>query len=165
MSLGENIKKLRIYRGLKQSELADMANISRISVGNYERDERNPSADITTRIAKALGVNIDDLIWSNADDIIDELSNSLVQYNVNENINMRTSKIHSIFEAQLSLLGYKLDTVPYLEAYYITDNEGNKIQFNLGEIEKLEEENLSYLKYKFDELLKKHKQENKMSKK
>lgn len=56
--IGEKIKQLRIEKGLKQSELAEKAGISRVSVGFYERNERQPTIEIAIRIAHALGVSI-----------------------------------------------------------------------------------------------------------
>ena len=62
MTLGINIKKIRLERNLKQSELADMAKISRVAIGNYERGTREPTATILNKIATALGVTINDLV-------------------------------------------------------------------------------------------------------
>ncbi|MCB2294681.1 helix-turn-helix domain-containing protein [Clostridium algoriphilum] len=62
MSLGINIKKMRLEKNLKQSELAEMAKISRVAIGNYERGTREPTATILNKIATALGVTINDLV-------------------------------------------------------------------------------------------------------
>ena len=62
MTLGINIKKIRLERNLKQSELAEMAKISRVAIGNYERGTREPTATILHKIATALGVTINDLV-------------------------------------------------------------------------------------------------------
>jgi transcriptional regulator with XRE-family HTH domain len=62
MTLGINIKKIRLEKNLKQSELADMAKISRVAIGNYERGTREPTATILNKIATALGVTINDLV-------------------------------------------------------------------------------------------------------
>lgn len=42
MTIGEKIKELRINKGLKQSELAEKAGVSRVAIGNYERNARQP---------------------------------------------------------------------------------------------------------------------------
>lgn len=65
MSVGENIKKYRKLKGLKQSELAELANISRVAIGNYERNDRTPTVDILSNIANALNVDINLLIDNN----------------------------------------------------------------------------------------------------
>lgn len=58
MTIGETIKQLRLEKGLKQEELAQMANISRVSIGNYERGTRTPTTEIANSIAKALNVPV-----------------------------------------------------------------------------------------------------------
>lgn len=63
--LGAFIKELRLKRGLKQSELAQMASISREAVGNYERGDRIPNIEITQKIATALEVDINELLDKN----------------------------------------------------------------------------------------------------
>lgn len=65
MSIGENIKKYRIEKNLKQSELAERAGISRVAVGNYERGERTPNIDILKKIANALEIPISILTGEN----------------------------------------------------------------------------------------------------
>lgn len=54
MDLGSKIKELRKEKGMKQSELAEKAGISRVAVGNYERNDRLPDAEILSRLAIAL---------------------------------------------------------------------------------------------------------------
>lgn len=63
--LGAFIKELRLKRGLKQSELAQMAGVSREAVGNYERGDRIPNIEITQKIATALEVDINELLDEN----------------------------------------------------------------------------------------------------
>ncbi|UYZ34985.1 helix-turn-helix domain-containing protein [Clostridium beijerinckii] len=61
MSLSDNLKRIRINRKLTQKELAEKSGITRESIGNYERGDRTPPADILKKIADALGVSIDTL--------------------------------------------------------------------------------------------------------
>lgn len=68
MDLGSIIKDLRKKKGMKQSELANKAGISRVAVGNYERNERTPNAEILLKLATALDVSILDLMNLSADD-------------------------------------------------------------------------------------------------
>ncbi|MGK0469050.1 helix-turn-helix domain-containing protein [Clostridium sp.] len=79
MTLGINIKKIRLERNLKQSELADMAKISRVAIGNYERGTREPTATILNKIATALGVTINDLVEkiSFEGDTLEEITSQL----------------------------------------------------------------------------------------
>lgn len=62
MTIGERIRALRKEKGLKQEALAKKAEVSRVSIGFYERDDRMPPADIATRIADALEVDVDYLL-------------------------------------------------------------------------------------------------------
>lgn len=57
MQLGDRIREIRVSKQMKQSDLAEKAGISRVAVGNYERNDRQPTADILKRIATALGVD------------------------------------------------------------------------------------------------------------
>lgn len=60
--IGENIKRYRLEKSLTQKELAEKSGITRESIGNYERGDRTPPADILNKIALALDVTTDDLI-------------------------------------------------------------------------------------------------------
>lgn len=61
MNIGEKIKSLRIKKGMTQQELAEKSNISRVSVGNYERGDRVPNIEVISNIANALGVTVNEL--------------------------------------------------------------------------------------------------------
>ena len=62
MSLGEQIRKARQRYGFSQDELAKKAGISRVSIGNYERDTRTPKSDVLQKIAAALRTSTDYLL-------------------------------------------------------------------------------------------------------
>lgn len=51
------LKQLRILRGLKQKELADMLGISAQQLNNYEGGSSNPGNKILPALADALGVS------------------------------------------------------------------------------------------------------------
>ena len=73
MSIGERIKQLRIEKGWKQKQLAEIVDISRESIGNYERGTRIPSAEIASRIATALDVPVGVLLGEDVDVIFSKL--------------------------------------------------------------------------------------------
>ncbi len=56
------LKQLRLLKGLSQETLADLAGLHRTYVGSVERSERNISIDNMERLAKALEVDIIDLL-------------------------------------------------------------------------------------------------------
>lgn len=57
MNIGNNIKKIRIKKEMTQESLAEKSGISRVAIGNYERDDRSPNIHILNKIAEALGVD------------------------------------------------------------------------------------------------------------
>ena len=68
--IGNNIKKLRLAKNWTQKDLAIKSNITRESIGNYERGDRIPPSDILNKIATALQVPISDLIDNKDTDLI-----------------------------------------------------------------------------------------------
>jgi transcriptional regulator with XRE-family HTH domain len=58
------LKEIRQSRGLSQEGLADRAGLHRTYVGSVERAERNVSIDNMERIARALEVDITELLRS-----------------------------------------------------------------------------------------------------
>lgn len=62
MGIGENIKAFRVANKMTQGQLAEKAGISRVALGNYEREERTPNLEIINKISLALGVSSDIVI-------------------------------------------------------------------------------------------------------
>jgi len=60
--VGFNIRKIREEKGLTQEKLAALADLHRAYVGQIERGEKNIGLKNLERIAKALKVNIKDLL-------------------------------------------------------------------------------------------------------
>jgi len=58
----QSVKTLRLEKGWSQEELARRADLHRTYIGSIERSERNVSLLNIERIAKALKVNIKDLL-------------------------------------------------------------------------------------------------------
>lgn len=58
------LKEIRQSRGLSQEGLADCAGLHRTYIGSVERAERNVSIDNMERIARALEVDITELLRS-----------------------------------------------------------------------------------------------------
>lgn len=58
----ENIKRIRLAKGLSQEALADLAGLHRTYVGAVERSERNITLINANRIAEALGVKLSDCL-------------------------------------------------------------------------------------------------------
>ena len=61
MSIGDNIKKLRLERGLTQKQLADSCGLADATIRAYELGKANPTTKTTAKIAKALDVSAAEL--------------------------------------------------------------------------------------------------------
>jgi len=62
-AIGRNIKRLRKEQNLSQDRLSKLADLSLNTVVTVESGaNENPTIDTLTKIAKALGVGVDDLI-------------------------------------------------------------------------------------------------------
>ena len=60
--IGERLKQLRIKKGLKQQELADMFGLSSGTISFYESEQRKPDIDFIVAIAKYFYVSTDYLL-------------------------------------------------------------------------------------------------------
>jgi transcriptional regulator with XRE-family HTH domain len=60
--VGFNIRELRVKQGLSQEELAAFADLHRTYIGQIERGEKNIGLRNLEKIAKALKVNVKDLL-------------------------------------------------------------------------------------------------------
>ena len=60
--LGSNLRKRRLEMSWSQEELAEQANIHRTYVSDLERGSRNPTISVLEKLAKALRVNVADLL-------------------------------------------------------------------------------------------------------
>jgi transcriptional regulator with XRE-family HTH domain len=56
--VGQRIRKIREERGLSQKELGDLVGLSADRVQKYENGYRKAKADLTEKIAEALGVSV-----------------------------------------------------------------------------------------------------------
>ncbi|MDU6274048.1 MAG: helix-turn-helix transcriptional regulator [Clostridiales bacterium] len=65
MKIGDNIKKLRQQKGIKQKDLAAMLHMPVSTLANYENNKREPSFDTIWDICQAL--DIDTLKFFNGD--------------------------------------------------------------------------------------------------
>ena len=62
MSLGENIRALRIKNGLTQKELSEAVSVNRVNLAHYESGAKTPSVSVLTEIADFLDCSIDGLL-------------------------------------------------------------------------------------------------------
>ena len=62
LALNENIKKLRLAKGLNQVEFAKVLCVTKQCVSNWENDNVVPSIDMLCKIADFFGVSTDYLL-------------------------------------------------------------------------------------------------------
>ena len=63
MTIGGNLKKLRVAQGLTQDQLAEKLHVTRQAVSNWERNVSHPDLDQLEDIAAALGVEVTTLLY------------------------------------------------------------------------------------------------------
>lgn len=56
---GDNIKRLRKNKGLKQQQIADEIGVNRGSYSNWEKGKREPSFENLVKLADLLEVSLD----------------------------------------------------------------------------------------------------------
>ncbi|MEH2180250.1 substrate-binding domain-containing protein [Nostoc sp.] len=67
VNLCNNLKSIRTRLGISQQELANMAGVTRQSIGGVESGQYAPSVAMSLRLAKALGCQVEDLFWFEQD--------------------------------------------------------------------------------------------------
>ncbi len=59
---GENMKKIRLEKGMSQGDICRSLNLDRAYISNVENGKQNLTISTMEKVAKALGVNIDTLL-------------------------------------------------------------------------------------------------------
>ena len=59
---GENMKKIRLKKGMSQGDICRALDLDRAYISNVENGKQNLTISTMEKIAKALGVSIEDLI-------------------------------------------------------------------------------------------------------
>ena len=62
MNIGENIKKLREKKNIKQAELAEKTGVTQGMICQIERGTKNPSLQVGVDIAKVLDCTVEELL-------------------------------------------------------------------------------------------------------
>lgn len=125
MSIGDNIKKIRKSKGLKQSELAKLSNVSRVAIGNYERGDRTPNIDIIGRISSALKVSVSELI---GDFNFENEHDNLKKYIYSDNGYIPVKKLDLLSDIAFIASNQPNPSEPYTELLdWLTDDEKYEI--------------------------------------
>ena len=60
--LGENLKRIRTEKGITQGDIARALEVDKSFVSNIENGKTNPTLATIAKLAKAIGVSIDELL-------------------------------------------------------------------------------------------------------
>lgn len=63
MSFGKNLARFRKEKDLTQEDLVKRSGVAISQIRRYEADNSSPTLDVVTRLAKSLGVSIDELVF------------------------------------------------------------------------------------------------------
>lgn len=75
MSFGDNLKKIRSDKDISQGDLAKMIEVHATHISRYERNLTSPTIDVLKKIADALEVSSDSLIYGSDEQIIHDKIN------------------------------------------------------------------------------------------
>ena len=62
ISIGENIKRLRLEKGITQEQLAEKLNVSNAAVSKWERGGSFPDITLLFPLADYFGISVDELM-------------------------------------------------------------------------------------------------------
>lgn len=68
VSFGDNLKSLRVTNNISQAELAELIGIHSTHISRYERDLTQPTLEVIKKMAEALKVSVDTLIYGTKDE-------------------------------------------------------------------------------------------------
>ena len=60
--LGNNLKKIRTAKGITQGDISRTLEVGRGYVSNIENGKTNPTLSTIAKLAKAIGVSVDELL-------------------------------------------------------------------------------------------------------
>ena len=61
MDIGQRMKQIRKEKRMTQEETADRAGVTAVSLSRWENGERNPTFQDVEKVARALGVTMEEL--------------------------------------------------------------------------------------------------------
>lgn len=115
MQIGEKIKQLRINKGMKGKELAQLSKLDPSQISKIEKGDTNPSLEALERICNALDVTLSEF-FSNCNG--KSKSNREIQvsaFNIDEEVNEEIGKLLKnskyLTEKELKLLNEILQVV------------------------------------------------------
>lgn len=151
MGFAEELYNLRKKSGISQKELAQKIGVSQASINYWEKSQRTPSIDMVTLIADYFGVTLDSFIAEYSADTPNDVSED-------------KPVSFPALEMKVEEIGYRIIYGTYqnsdgvnltLGDIFIKYPDGKQIFMTPSELENLNEDTDSYLKFKLEELRKK----------
>ncbi|WP_264705168.1 WO male-killing family protein Wmk [Wolbachia endosymbiont (group A) of Gymnosoma rotundatum] len=96
--IGKKIKEWRVVREYTQKDLAEKMNTTRDEISNYEQGRTAVPLDKLYEIAKALSINITDLLIEEGSKVKNELPDLIKEYKEIESQELRNALRESLFE-------------------------------------------------------------------
>lgn len=115
MNISEKIKTLRLAFKLSQKELAELANLSEMSIRKYEGEQRYPKYSSLEKIASALQISVS-FFFNNDKSFSYELLNELVQINMLDSFKNNLSKEGNMFNFLSEL--FDVDETTLTDVFY-----------------------------------------------
>ncbi|MFH4903775.1 helix-turn-helix transcriptional regulator [Staphylococcus cohnii] len=138
MNIGDNIKKIRKEKGLKQTDFANLLNISQSYLSDLENSRKNISVATAKQIAKKLNVTMGYLTSGNKmyGDLTDEEKKDQFL-----KLNKELAKSNTTREQKLknNLLELIKTDLQYLDVHFLNNS------YNFYELEKDNEDNLLFV--------------------
>lgn len=105
IKFGDNLKRIRTEKGISQGALAELLSMHAAHISRYERNSTLPSIEVLKKIADALNVSIDELVYGKQDEKVKSKLND--------------SELLSMFNRVQSLSKTELNCVKSLLKAYI----------------------------------------------
>ena len=150
MSIGDNIKRIRLKKNLTQKKLGLLSGMSESQIGQYETGKRNPKKDTLDKIAKALDVDVSalfgiDILFQERRQLANEDAKARKIDVIIKNLeNIGCSVIHSNLQDD--------ELPPNTSAIYLYDTS-KFIVVSDKELIEFEKNINEFLKFKFNELV------------
>lgn len=159
MTKGENIRKVRLERGLTQKALGELCGISEAQIGQYENNYRNPKLQTLKKIATALQVTISDLLddgdWAEyTDDIIkkdfnqEDITNVFDEYIAKNGLTNFKEKLEAIDYYIVTPFGMNADGI------FINTPDNELILIDKEVLLRFDEESDDFLRFKMENFIK-----------
>lgn len=105
--LSKNFKKLRLFKGMNQTEFAELFGLKRSSIGAYEEGRAEPKLDALIKISDYFKLTIDDIV--KAELTVNKIARFELPKNEENDLKNLNDKIDHL-SRQLNIINKRLDS-------------------------------------------------------